>query len=121
MTVTARDYAIIFAEYRAKKGKKLNKTQFFASIASFEKVLQKYDESFVKFMLNWAMKNEDFYSPKYLFLLADKVKPIYEDKLREKMEALKPEYKEVELPKVQHKETKKNTLDCMEDDLSIFD
>ena len=119
--MTARDYAIIFAEYRAKKGKKLNKTQFFASIASFEKVLQKYDESFVKFMLNWAMKNEDFYSPKYLFLLADKLKPVYREKLKEKMESIKTEYKEVDLPKTKFKKEEKDIPDFMKDNLSSFD
>lgn len=117
LILTARDFTLIFADYRTRKGTKLSKEQVFASINTFKKILQKYDEDFVKYMLDYAMKNEDFYSPKYLFLLADKLKPIYEKETEETLK-VETEYKEVELPKTDFCKPKRKNI--IEDELTKF-
>lgn len=121
--MNARDLAIIFEKYRQEKNEKFKKSIFFARINIFKNIIDKYGESFSEYLLNWAIQNEkDFYSPKYLFLIADKVKPEYEKYIKQQIENLQYTKQSTRKVEVKYMPRKKQSLDFLGgNDLSAFD
>lgn len=119
--LSIKDLTLTFTKYRKEK---FDKKLFFIRMNIFKQLVNKYGEDFVEFLLKWAMENEpNFYSPKYLFCIAEKVKPYYKQHIEQITN--KPNFMNTDFKKSDKNNTtfssQKNSIELFKVDLSIFD